>query len=173
MKNIINGKNFFHKYFDKKNNFKLFDIGKLDSSKNLLVYGRSDDVMNVRGHRIGSGEIEDQILKINEIKEVCAVSCQDKLEGSKIVIFYSKKIDTNDNLLKKINLKIINYFGSWAKPEYVIELSQLPKTRSGKILRRLLRVLINNPSEKNIGDVSTILDKKIINEVRLNISKLK
>ena len=151
----------------------LFDIGKLDTNKNLLVYGRSDDVMNVRGHRIGSGEIEDQILQIERVKEVCAVSCKNEIEGSKIVIFYSKKNQNHDKLSQEINIKIIEYFGSWAKPEYIIELSQLPKTRSGKILRRLLRILINNPKEKNIGDVSTILDKRIIDEIRLNILKIK
>ena len=173
MKNIINGKHFYKKYFDKKNNFLLFDIGKLDTNKNLLVYGRSDDVMNVRGHRIGSGEIEDQILQIERVKEVCAVSCKNEIEGSKIVIFYSKKNQNHDKLSQEINIKIIEYFGSWAKPEYIIELSQLPKTRSGKILRRLLRILINDPKEKNIGDVSTILDKRIINEIRLNVLKIK
>ena len=169
MKNIINGKKIYENYFDKENNFKLFDIGKLDKNGNLLVFGRSDDVMNVRGHRIGSGEIENQILKINFVKEVCAVSCKDEIEGEKIVIFFSKKNKKTNNTTNDINNKIIDFFGNWATPKFVIELSQLPKTRSGKILRRILRVLINNPKEKNIGDVSTIFDKKIIDEVRTKI----
>jgi acetyl-CoA synthetase len=167
MKNIINGKKIYNNYFDKNNNFKLFDIGKLDENNNLLVFGRSDDVMNVRGHRIGSGEIEDQILKINLVKEVCAISCKDDIEGEKIVIFFSKKENKDINLINDINDKICNFFGNWAKPKFVIELSQLPKTRSGKILRRILRILINNPKEKNIGDVSTIFDKNIIDEIRI------
>ncbi len=172
MKNIINSKKIFNSYFDDKYNFKLFDIGKLDKNNNLLVFGRSDDVMNVRGHRIGSGEIEDQILKINKVKEVCAVSCKDEFEGEKIVIFFSKKKrDKTKDLINEINYKIINYFGNWSKPKFIIELSQLPKTRSGKILRRILRVLVNDPRKKNIGDVSTIYDKEIIKEIRSKILK--
>jgi acetyl-CoA synthetase len=172
MKNIINSKKIFNSYFDSKFNFKLFDIGKLDKNNNLLVFGRSDDVMNVRGHRIGSGEIENQILKINSVKEVCAISCKDVFEGEKVVIFFSKKKKAyNKDLIDQINYKIINYFGKWSKPKFIIELNQLPKTRSGKILRRILRVLVNDPKKKNIGDVSTIFDRNAIKEIRSKILK--
>ena len=71
------------------NHFKLFDLGKINKNKNLIILGRSDDVMHVRGHRIGSGEIETYIMQIREIKEVCAISSEDEIEGSRVVIFYS------------------------------------------------------------------------------------
>jgi len=167
---VINGKKYFKKYWDKNNNFKLFDVGKFNKNKILEVYGRSDDVINVRGHRIGSGEIEEKILKLNDVKEVCVVAVEDKLEGNRIAVFFSRSKKMKDEKIKnKINTNLTNYFGGYILPKYLIELSNLPKTKSGKILRRILRVLINNPKTDNIGDTSTILDKKLIKEIKIRI----
>ena len=88
------------KYFDKNKNFNLFDFASTDKKNNILVHGRIDDTINVRGHRIGSGEIESEVIKINQIKEVCAISTPDKLEGERILIFCTIK-----NLFNKINLE--------------------------------------------------------------------
>lgn len=167
---VINGKKYFKKYWDEDNNFKLFDVGKFNKNKILEVYGRSDDVINVRGHRIGSGEIEDKILKLKEVKEVCVVAVEDKLEGNRIAVFFSRSKKIKDEQIRnKINTNLTNYFGVYILPKYLIELSNLPKTKSGKILRRILRVLINNPKTDNIGDTSTILDKNLIKEIKIRI----
>ena len=77
----------------------------------------------------------------------------------------------NQKIKDKINLNLMNYFGSYILPKYLIELSNLPKTKSGKILRRILRILLNNPKTKNIGDISTILDKNIIKEIKIKIKE--
>lgn len=168
MKSVINGKKVYNNYWDKDGSFKLFDIGKKDKNNNLLVLGRSDDVMNVRGHRIGSGELEDQVLTLKEIKECCAVSSKDELEGEKINIFISlKKKDLHYDIKKKVSLKIIDFFGIWAKPKEIYILSELPKTRSGKILRRLLRYFLNEDKVEKIDDLSTIINPSIINEIKL------
>ena len=168
MKGVINGKSFFDMYWDKNSNFRLFDVGNFDVNNNLVVYGRSDDVINVRGHRIGSGEIESIIVKINEIKEACAVSYNDKIEGSKIIIFITliKGQYFDEEIIKK---KMVNHFGSYAIPKKIILLSQLPKTRSGKILRRVLRLLADNPHLEDIGDISTMLNKNLISEIKKKI----
>ena len=63
------------------------DIGKINQKNELLIYGRNDDVINVKGHRIGTGEIESVVLQIDDIIEVCAVPVPDNLEGNRICIF--------------------------------------------------------------------------------------
>lgn len=168
---IINDKNKrWKKYFDKNKNFNLFDFASTDKKNNILVHGRIDDTINVRGHRIGSGEIESEVIKIKQIKEVCAISTPDKLEGERILIFCTIK-----NLLNEINLesqirKIIKInIGTFCLPKKIYFLKELPKTRSGKILRRLLKDLYLNPYEKYKGDLSTLLNNKLPSQIKKEI----
>ena len=164
MKKVINSKKEHNKYFDKKNNFRMFDLATLYKKK-VYVHGRIDDVINIRGHRIGCAEIEKIVLKNADITETAAVAVPHKLEGSVIILFVqTKKI----NLDNKINKMILSNFGSFAIPKKIYYLSELPKTRSGKILRRLLRNLYERKNK--IGDISTIKNKKIINEIKKKIN---
>lgn len=170
---VKNGKSYFKKYWDDESNFKMFDVGTFNKNNILEVNGRSDDVINVRGHRVGSGEVEAKILQLDEIKEACIVAVADNLEGSRIVVFFSKSKEIEEKKINnKINLILVNHFGSYILPKYLIELSNLPKTKSGKILRRILRVLINNHKTDKLGDISTILDKYIIKEIKNKIRKV-
>ena len=166
MVNVINGNKFWKQYWN-KNNFKLFDIGSFVNS-NLVIHGRSDDVINIRGHRLGSGEVESKLLEIKEILEVCAVSSENYLEGSVLVLFITlKKKRTNKVLLKDlISNKIYNYFGSYALPKDTIFVDELPKTRSGKILRRVLRNLYQNPKINSFGDLSTMININSIKKIK-------
>ena len=170
MINVINGKKIWEKYWDKNGYFNLFDIGKLNKNQCLVINGRSDDVINIRGHRIGSEEIESIILKIKNVSEVSAVSIKDKIEGHKIVIFSSINSKNFFEIEKKINDELYKNFGSYALPKKIFFLSSLPKTRSGKIMRRILRDLLENPNKK-INNISTILNKKIIFEIKKEIVK--
>ena len=142
----------------------MFDTASIDKNKIIQIHGRTDDVINIRGHRIGSEEIESTLLKINLISECCAISVTDDLEGHKIIVFYSSrnKSDINPDIVIK---KIEEVFGSFAIPEKIIRLESLPKTRSGKILRRLLRVLYENPEKYKKQDLSTMLDSNVIKEI--------
>ena len=163
LKGVINGKSFFNKYWDKNGYFRMFDLGKFDKNKNLIVLGRNDDVINVRGHRIGSGQIESEVIKIKNIKETCAVSIKDDLEGYRIVVFYTSKRETIiDDIIDK---RITEVFGNYAQPKYIIKIDELPKTKSGKILRRLLRNILNNPNFSEFGDLSTINNKNLVNNI--------
>ena len=164
MINVINNKNQFEEYWDQKNCFRLFDLASKDKNSNYIIHGRLDDVINIRGHRIGSAEIESILLKLNKIKEASAVSVNDDLSGKKIIIFIVVK--NKKNIIKSVENLIYKNFGSFALPEKIIILPELPKTRSGKILRRVLRELYLNPNTKKIGDLSTILNKKIISKIR-------
>lgn len=169
---VINGKKIFDKYWDDNGNFKLFDLGKFNKHKLLEVFGRNDDVINIRGHRVGSGELESQILSITNIKEACVVPINDDLEGNRLIVFYSKSKNVNNlKIINNIENSLVRNFGSYLKPKFIVELSNLPKTKSGKILRRVLKLLTNNPNIVNIGDLSTIIDKSIITEARKKIIK--
>ena len=166
---VINGVSYYKKYFDKYNSFKLFDYASLDKDKNYLIHGRLDDVINIRGHRVGSGEIESVLLKIKNLSECGAIGVEDSLEGQVLVIFYtsSKKKTLSEN----INKELIKKFGTFAVPKDTIQISEMPKTRSGKILRRLLRNIYENPHDLNYGDISTMINKKIVDEIKQILSR--
>jgi len=152
---IINGKNIWESYFDNKGNFRLFDHGEFNKEKNLIVNGRIDDVINIRGHRVGSGEIESILLKNKKIKEACAIAVDDEIEAKKIIIFVSLNKTINKTTIENI---IINNFGTFLKPKSIFIVPELPKTRSGKILRRVLRQIYLDPKDNNFGDLSTVLN---------------
>lgn len=161
MKKLLNGDEEYQKYWDKDGNFRMFDLAT-KVNKKIFIHGRIDDVINIRGHRIGSEEIETVLLSIKEIIEVAAIAIDDELEGKGIYIFVvtKKKIDS------KIENKIISNFGTFALPKKIIYLSELPKTRSGKILRRILRKISENPMISDNPDMSTILNKTVLNEIK-------
>jgi acetyl-CoA synthetase len=143
----------------------MFDYASQDKRGNYYVYGRMDDVINISGHRVGSGEFENIILKNKKIIEACAVAIEDKLKGQGFVLFYV----SNSNQERSIKKNIVNTFGQFAIPKCIIKIQELPKTKSGKILRRLLRSLLINPDSNNIGDVSTMNNPKIIYDIIKNI----
>ena len=165
MKSILNGDKEWKKYWDKSNNFRMFDLATI-KKKNIFIHGRVDDVINIRGHRIGSEEIESTVLRIKEIYECCVISKVDDLEGHVIYLFVVSK---NNNINNKILNKIASNFGTFALPKEIYYINELPKTRSGKILRRLLRSMLINPHSKNHGDLSTMLNSKVIYEIKEKI----
>ena len=165
MKSILNGSKEWKKYWDKSNNFRMFDLATI-KNKNIFIHGRVDDVINIRGHRIGSEEIESTVLRIKEIYECCAISIVDDLEGHVIYLFVVSK---NNNINNIISNKIASNFGAFALPKEIYYIRELPKTRSGKILHRLLRSILINPYAKTYGDLSTMLNSKVIQEIKEKI----
>jgi acetyl-CoA synthetase len=168
MKDVINGKKEWNKYWDKNNNFRMFDLAT-EYKNSIYIHGRIDDVINIRGHRIGSGEIESVLLKNQSITECCAIAGDDELEGNIFYLF----IVTKNNIDKKIiNLEIKKNFGSYAIPRKIFNVPELPKTRSGKILRRLLRSMVEKKSiKKEYGDLSTILNIEVVPIIKDIINK--
>lgn len=167
MKKILNHNSIWKKYWNQDGSFNMFDIGSINKKNILSIHGRSDDVINIRGHRIGSEEIESILLTIKEIIEVSAVSIEDDLEGNRIVIF--AKVKNNKFLKEKINKKLISFFGTFALPKNIFFVENLPKTRSGKIMRRILKELLENKDVNKFGDLSTVLDKKSIFSIEKSI----
>lgn len=161
MKMVLNGKKVWSKYWDKSNFFKLYDYG-YKIKNNYYANGRTDDVINIRGHRIGTAEVEAVVLQSDKVYEVAAVSVEDKVSGSELVLFI---VSNTKNLNDKIDKIIINNFGKFAIPKKIYYVKSLPKTRSGKILRRILKniITINNIDTKK--DMSTIQNPETINEI--------
>ena len=165
MVNVINGSKFWKKYWD-KSNFKLFDVGSF-KNHNLIIHGRSDDVINIRGHRLGSGEIEARLLEIDYLLEACAIAQNNYFEGANLVLFVTLKNKIAESKIKSlINEKIVNFFGSFALPKKILIVKELPKTKSGKILRRVLRNIYENPKSNNYGDLSTMINKNSIKNIQ-------
>lgn len=160
MIDVINSNDHWKKYFDNRGNFRLFDFAT-KIKNNIFIHGRTDDVVNVRGHRIGSSEIEAIIMEINSTVECSAISIEDKIEG---YVFYLFCISSRKNL-KEIENKIIKNFGSFALPKKIFFVNELPKTRSGKIMRRILRDMVKNPRQKIKTDISTLVNKKVIKNI--------
>jgi acetyl-CoA synthetase len=168
MKNVINGYNYYKKYWDKNYRFRMFDFATKAKSY-IEIHGRTDDVINIRGHRIGSEEIESILLKNKKIIEACAVAISDNLEGFSLIIFLVTS--SNQSLDTEVKNSINANFGSFALPKKIVYLSALPKTRSGKILRRLLRDILLKPNETNYGDISTIINPQAVKEIKKKINK--
>ena len=89
----------WNNYWDKNNNFKMFDLAT-KKNNSIYIHGRIDDVINIRGHRIGSGELESVVLKYNNLVECCAISVDDKIEGNVFYLFVVSKKKINENVMR-------------------------------------------------------------------------
>ena len=161
MKRVLNGIKVWKKYWDKSGNFRMFDLATKKNG-NLYIHGRTDDVINIRGHRIGCEEIESIILKIIHVSECCAISVPNFMEGETLYLFVVSKKEKIDTTIEK---QIVNNFGSYALPKKIFYLDELPKTRSGKILRRLLRQAIIDPDSLQKIDLNVMTNKSLINKI--------
>ena len=168
MKQVLNGNKVWNTYYDNQGNFRLFDYAS-KQNKNIFIHGRTDDVINIVGHRIGSAEIESLILEIKYIIECCAVSIEDYLKGHEIVIFNTSKTKII-NIQDKIEKKLVENFGRYAIPKKILRVSELPKTRSGKFMRRILRDLLKKKSIKMLSDTSTLTNKNVIKRLSMEIN---
>ncbi|HEX7844621.1 MAG TPA: AMP-binding protein [Chitinophagaceae bacterium] len=138
-----------------------------DEEGNYRITGRVDDVLNVRGHRIGTAEVENAINMHAGVVESAVVGYPHDVKGQGIyayVIFNSKHVD--DELTRKDILQTVSrIIGPIAKPDKIQFVPGLPKTRSGKIMRRILRKIAEGETA-NLGDTSTLLDPGVVEEIK-------
>lgn len=139
---------------------------KRDKDGNYRITGRVDDVINVSGHRIGTAEVESAINMHEDIVESAVTGYPHEIKGQGI---YAYCITTNDNKnsdqLKKEIIEIVNKeIGPIAKPDKIQIVNGLPKTRSGKIMRRILRKVAEGEIS-NLGDTSTLLDPNVVDDI--------
>ena len=133
------------------------DIARQDKDGYFQILGRYDDVMNVSGHRIASAEVENAALTHPSVAEAAAIGIPHKIKGEAIKLFCTLKagIYESESFASEIKNCVVRDIGSYAKPEVIEVRAKLPKTRSGKIMRRLLRAEVLG---KDIGDLSTLED---------------
>jgi acetyl-CoA synthetase len=162
-----NHERFKQTYFSTyKNNYFTGDGCLRDKEGNYRITGRVDDVLNVSGHRIGTAELENVLNKNEHIIESAVVGFPHDIKGQAIMAFVicDNTIFEKQEIEKEIMEMVSNQIGSFSKPDKIIFVSGLPKTRSGKIMRRILRKIAEGEKE-NFGDISTLLEPNIVAEI--------
>ena len=143
------------------------DGARRDAEGYYWLLGRVDDVMNVSAHRISTIEVESALVDHHSVAEAAVVGKNDPLTGQAIVgfVILKKGIDPTPALLEELRAHVGKNIGAIAKPKHLEFVPELPKTRSGKIMRRLLRDIAEG---RNLGDVTTLADSSIVEVIRAN-----
>jgi acetyl-CoA synthetase len=142
------------------------DGARRDENGYFYVVGRIDDVLNVSGHRIGTAEIESVLVAHPSVAEAAAVGRPDSLKGQALVVFVTLKpnFEAGDEIKKRLLEHVSNEIGKFARPDDVRFADGLPKTRSGKIMRRLLKDIA--AGRETQGDISTLEDLNVLARLR-------
>jgi len=144
--------------------YSTFDWGIKDKDGYFFILGRTDDVINVAGHRLGTREIEESISSHPNVAEVAVVGIEDKLKGQVAIGFAIAKDANNTATLEAEILKTVDsQLGAVARPARVYIVSALPKTRSGKIVRRALQAVAEG---RDPGDLSTLDDQSVLAQIK-------
>jgi acetyl-CoA synthetase len=141
------------------------DGAKVDDDGYLWVIGRVDDVMNVAGHRISTTEVESALVDNAKVAEAAVVGAKDDTTGQAIIAFVTVKGDTEvtEALGGELREHVSTKIGKISRPRTIIFTDDLPKTRSGKIMRRLLRDVAEG---RDLGDTTTLADPSVVEEIR-------
>jgi acetyl-CoA synthetase len=147
------------------------DFAFIDDDNYIWVLGRADDILKVSGHRLGTIELESAFLSHQAIGEAAVTSKYNDIKGESIIAFIVLKsnINSTEKLDKEINEHLRTTIGPIATAEKIYFVNKLPKTRSGKIMRRLLRSIVNN---QTIGDITTLEDEASIEEIIHEMNEL-
>jgi acetyl-CoA synthetase len=141
------------------------DGAKLDDDGYLWLLGRVDDVMNVSGHRVSTTEVESALVDHPAVAEAAVVGAKDDTTGQAIVAFVTVKLgrSTDPETGEALRAHVAERIGPIARPKAVVFTDELPKTRSGKIMRRLLRDVADG---RDLGDTTTLADPAVVEEIR-------
>jgi len=146
------------------------DGAKIDKDGAIWLLGRVDDVMNVSGHRISTTEVESALVSHEVIAEAAVVGAKDEMTGQGIVAFVILRggIDHLDGeaLVKQLRDHVAKEIGAIAKPRQIVVVNELPKTRSGKIMRRLLQDVAE---DRAVGDSTTLADPNVMKLIRAGL----
>jgi len=144
------------------------DGAKRDENGDLWLLGRIDDVMNISGHRLSTTEVEHALVGHHAVAEAAVVGASDELTGQAIVAFVTLKLsalngdDDQSHMINDLRQHVSKSISPIAKPRQIILTPELPKTRSGKIMRRLLLDVAEN---RHLGDVTTLTDPTVVNMI--------
>src|SRR4051795_6059522 len=149
-----------------KNVYFAGDGAKKDEDGDIWLLGRVDDVMNVSGHRISTTEVESSLVSHHAVAEAAVVGASDPTTGQGIVAFVILRggaEDSGEDLVKELRQHVRKDIGPIASPRQIMVVQELPKTRSGKIMRRLLRDIAEN---RELGDVTTLTDSSVMDMIK-------
>jgi acetyl-CoA synthetase len=147
------------------------DGAKKDEDGDIWLLGRVDDVMNVSGHRISTTEVESALVSHAKVAEAAVVGATDPMTGQGIVAFVILRAEAGDGgegVVGELRDHVAKEIGPIAKPRQIMVVPELPKTRSGKIMRRLLRDVAEN---RDLGDVTTLADPTVMNLIGEGLAK--
>ncbi len=141
------------------------DGAKRDKDGYFWILGRVDDVLNVAGHRIGTMEVESALVDFKSVAEAAVVGRSHEIKGEGIAAFVTLKqgVETSDSLIDELKEHVVKKIGAIARPDDVIFAADLPKTRSGKIMRRLLRDIAEGHA---LGDTTTLADPAVVEQLK-------
>jgi acetyl-CoA synthetase len=162
---------FIETYFSRfgKERYLVGDAARRDSDGYYWVIGRIDDVVNVSGHRLSTAEVESAIVAHEKVAEAAVIGQADEDTGQAICAFVTLNGDTepSDELVEGVRESVARQIGKFARPKRIIWADDLPKTRSGKIMRRLLRDIAEG---RALGDVTTLRDPDVMGELEAKIA---
>ncbi len=169
-------KRFVEEYFEKYNKnpdskdwrdwpYMAGDAAVLAKDGYYRILGRVDDVINVAGHRLGTKEIESASLRNEEVAEAAVVAAKDDLKGEVPDLYVALKLGVNpsEKIIKNLSNTVSEVIGKIARPKNVYIVPDMPKTRSGKIMRRVLAAISN---KEDVGDVSTLANPEVVEEIK-------
>jgi acetyl-CoA synthetase len=163
---------FVETYFSRfgKERYLVGDAARRDPDGYFWVIGRIDDVVNVSGHRLSTAEVESAIVAHEKVAEAAVIGQSDEDTGQAICAFVTLRGDTepSDELVEGVRAAVAQHIGKFARPKRVIWADDLPKTRSGKIMRRLLRDIAEG---RALGDVTTLRDSEVMAELEAKIAE--
>ena len=145
------------------------DGARRDEDGYYWITGRVDDVLNVSGHRIGTAEVESALVLHDAVAEAAVVGCPHDIKGQCLYVYVSPMngITPSDELVTELKSFVADQVGAFARPEYIQWAPGLPKTRSGKIMRRILRKIACDELD-TLGDTSTLADPSVVDELIAN-----
>ena len=146
------------------------DGAKYDDDGYFWLLGRVDDVMNISGHRISTAEVESALVSHESVAEAAVIGRADEISGEAIAAFVTLigGFEGNDELITTLRQHVSDKIGPIAKPKSIVITNDLPKTRSGKIMRRLLKDI---SEERKLGDVTTLANEDIVSELQTRSSE--
>jgi acetyl-CoA synthetase len=150
------------------------DGAKLDEDGAIWLMGRVDDVMNVSGHRISTTEVESALVSHEAVAEAAVVGAADEMTGQGIVAFVILRGGIpnagGEELIKELRAHVTKEIGAIARPRQIMVVAELPKTRSGKIMRRLLKDVAEN---RAVGDATTLADPNVMKLISEGLNSAK
>jgi acetyl-CoA synthetase len=148
------------------------DGAKKDDDGDIWLLGRVDDVMNISGHRLSTTEIESALVSHPAVAEAAVVGATDPTTGQAIVAFVILRgdaVDTGDPIIQELRNHVGREIGPIAKPKTILIVPELPKTRSGKIMRRLLKDVAEG---RDAGDATTLADNTVMQQITASLKNI-